>query len=266
MISKAIESRALSSSAGAAWQPLRRRTLVDQALEAIVAAAARSLILPGDRIVEAEIARSLGISRVPVREALRLLESQGVVTSTPYRGIRLMEVSPQRIDQVVDARLALETHAALAALRLGRHRGNGLDRLDRAVQEISRTAARRDAYGLAAADTEFHRVLCRLGGNDVLAMLWESLARQLTVIVGLSTLGKSMRRIIAEHHALLEAFRRGDSTQLVRALEEHIGSQNREVDYRRLVAERRGQGRRAAADGLAHLPDAPALASSQTWK
>lgn len=231
----------------AAWQPLRPRTLVDQALEAIVAAAARSLILPGDRIVEADIARSLGISRVPVREALRLLESQGVVTSAPYRGIRLMEVSPQRIEQVGDARLALESHAALSALRLGRHRDHGPEALERAIREISRMAARRDAYGLAAADTEFHRVLCRLGGNDVLCMLWESLARQLTVIVGLSTLGKSMRRIIAEHQALLEVFRRGDPAGLVRALEEHIGSQNREIDYRRLVSERRGEDLRSVA-------------------
>ena len=229
------------------WQRLRPRTLVDQAVEAIVAGAARGLILPGDRIVETEVARALGISRVPVREALRLLESQGVVTSTPYRGIRLMEVSPERIEQVVDVRLALEVRAAVAAIRLGRHRDSAISDLVRALEELSLMAARRDAYGLAAADTTFHRTLCRLGGNAVLCMLWESLARQLTVIVGLSTLGKSMRRIIAEHQTLIEAFRRGDPAELERALEEHIGWQNREVDYQRLVAERRGQQRPEAA-------------------
>ncbi len=223
------------------WQQLKPRTLVDQAVEAIVAGAARGLILPGDRIVEADIARMLGISRVPIREALRLLESQGVVTNTPYRGIRLMDVSVERIDQVIDVRIALEVRAALAAVRLGRHEDDGIVILERALDELSLMAARRDPYGLAAADTEFHRRLCRLGGNVVLSTLWESLARQLTVIVGLSTLGKSMRRIIAEHQTLVEVFRRGDLAQLERALEEHIGWQNREVDYQRLVAERRGQ-------------------------
>lgn len=230
------------------WQRLHPRTLVDQAVEAIVAGAARGLILPGDRIVEANIARALGISRVPVREALRLLESQGVVASTPYRGIRLMDVSRQRIEEVVDVRIALEVRAALAALRHGRNQGEGFARLEHALAELSLMAARRDAYGLAAADTEFHRTLCGLGGNDVLCMLWESLARQLTVIVGLSTLGKSMRRIVTEHQALLEVFGRGQPAELEQALEEHIGWQNRQMDYQRLVAERRGKRRPVAAD------------------
>ena len=61
--------------------PLSVKTLVDQVVDAIVEATALGVFLPGDRIVEAEIARSLNVSRIPVREALRLLESQGVVVS-----------------------------------------------------------------------------------------------------------------------------------------------------------------------------------------
>lgn len=217
----------------------RKHTLVERAVDAIVAAAARGLILPGDHIVEADIARTLGMSRVPVREALRLLESQGVVTSTPFCGIRLMEVSRKRIAEVVEVRLALETRAALAALSLGRHRGRGPAPLERALEDISGAAQRRDSYGLAVADTAFHRTFCALGGNDVLCLLWESLARQLTVIVGLSTLGKSMPEIVAEHRALLDAFCRGDAAELKCVLEEHIDWQNRAVDYGRIVAERR---------------------------
>src|SRR5690348_9267599 len=77
--------------------PVQPRTMVEQAAEAIVAAAARGVFLPGDRLVEAEIARDLGISRVPVREGLRLLESQGIVVSTPYKGMRLMQVSNEGV-------------------------------------------------------------------------------------------------------------------------------------------------------------------------
>jgi DNA-binding GntR family transcriptional regulator len=223
------------------WQRLSPRTLVEQAVEAIVAGAARGVILPGDRINEAEVARGLGISRVPVREGLRLLESQGVVTSTPYRGTRLMEVTPERIEQVVDVRMALEVRAALAAVRLGRNHDVSTAGLETALAELSLMAARQDAYGFAMADIEFHRQLCRLGGNAVLSMLWESLARQLTVIVGLSTLGKSMPQILAEHEVLLAEFRRGEHTGLKRALEDHIGWQHRAIDYQRLIAERRDQ-------------------------
>ena len=96
--------------------PVQPRTMVEQAAEAIVGAAARGVFLPGDRLVEAEIARDLGISRVPVREALRLLESQGIVVSTPYKGMRLMQVSNAGVAELLRVRLALETLAVQEAL------------------------------------------------------------------------------------------------------------------------------------------------------
>ena len=67
---------------------LRPITLVEQVVDAFVKAAAEGQILPGDRIVEADLAKALNVSRVPVREALRLLESQGIVVNSPYRGMR----------------------------------------------------------------------------------------------------------------------------------------------------------------------------------
>src|SRR5215213_5415749 len=99
--------------------PVQPRTMVEQAAEAIVAAAAGGAFLPGDRLVEAEIARDLGISRVPVREALRLLESQGIVNSTPYKGMRLMEVTNAGVAALMRVRLALETQAIGEALGQG---------------------------------------------------------------------------------------------------------------------------------------------------
>ena len=88
------------------------RTLVERVVDAIVEAAARGLILPGDRVVEAEVARELKISRVPVREAFRQLESQGIVINKPYRGMRLMDVSVERLEKTLKVRLALEALAA----------------------------------------------------------------------------------------------------------------------------------------------------------
>src|SRR3954452_10874117 len=80
--------------------PVQPRTMVEQAAEAIVAGAARGIFLPDDRLVEAEIARDLGISRVPVREALRLLESQGIVVSTPYKEALARPGGPERFDRL----------------------------------------------------------------------------------------------------------------------------------------------------------------------
>jgi DNA-binding GntR family transcriptional regulator len=222
-----------------AWQPLRPRTLVDQAAEAIVAGAARGIILPGDRIVESQIAQGLKMSRVPVREALRLLESQGLVISEPYKGIRMRPVTRAHLDQLMEVRVSLETTAARRAVALGRNKGAALSALNRKLDEIELMATRQDAYGIASADAALHRELCRLSGNDVLCSVWECLARQLTIIVGLSTLSKPMEGIVAEHRILLREFARGTPANLDRAIEDHIRVQNDALDFERIVEERR---------------------------
>ena len=219
----------------------RRRTLVETVLDAIVAGAARGDILPGDRIVETDIATELKVSRVPVREALRLLESQGLVVSAPFKGVRLSPVTRERLDQLNEVRVALEKSAASRAVVLGRNKGGTLAALERRTEALARMAARKDAYGLASADAAFHRELCRLSGNDVLCAMWEMLARQLTVIVGLSTFTKPMQAIVEEHRMLLDTFREGRLPDLDRALEEHIRIQNDVLDFVAIIEERRRQ-------------------------
>jgi DNA-binding GntR family transcriptional regulator len=235
-----------SDGAPVDWRPLQPQTLVDLAIDAIVAAAAAGIVLPGDRIVEADLARKLGVSRVPVREALRLLESQGVVVNEPYKGIRLRPVTNLRVDELIEARCALEASAMARAIAGKRNRGPHLDPLRAAVREMDLMAARGDAYGLATADTGFHRALCRLGGNSVTIDLWETLARQVTIVFGLATLGKPMPGIVDEHRDLLAVIERGDIRAIRRALDEHIAVMNHALDYEAIVAARRA-AREAAA-------------------
>ncbi len=223
---------------GSEWQKMRPRTLVAQATDCIVAAVARGLILPGDHIVEQDLASALGTSRVPVREALRLLASQGLVVSKPYRGMHLMPLTAAHVAEVREVRLALETAAARRALACGRNDAPALAGLRRAIDEMELMATRQDGYGLASADTAFHRKLCGLSGNQVLCIVWETIAVHMTIIVGLSTLAKSMQGIVEEHRILLEAFARGDAAALDRALEEHVRIQTDAVDFERLIAER----------------------------
>lgn len=220
---------------------LQPRTLVHQVIDALVAGASEGLILPGDRIVEADLALQLGVSRVPVREALRVLESQGVVVNEPYKGIRLTPVTPQRIDQLIEVRVALETMAARRAIRSGFNSGIHIEGLASLVQEMAAMADRNDVFGFATADTNFHRALCALAGNTVLNDMWEMLARQMTIIFGLSTLGKPMAAIVDEHLRLIEVFRSGDVADMARELEDHIDVQIHKVDIENIVAQRRSQ-------------------------
>ena len=178
---------------------------------------------------------------MPVREALRLLESQGIVINEPYRGIRLRPVTNQRVDELIEARVALEASAVERLVRAKRNRGAHLEPLLGAIREMDLMAKRNDVYGLATADTEFHRALCRLGGNSVTTELWETLARQFTIIFGLASLSKPMPAIVDEHHELLAAIETGRMAAIRRTLDQHITVMNHAVDYEAIIATRRAQ-------------------------
>ncbi|WLS79002.1 GntR family transcriptional regulator [Erwinia pyri] len=221
------------------WALARPRTLVDHAVDAILSAASRGLLLPGDRVSEPDLVTRLGMSRVPIREALRILESQGIVSSEPYKGIRLMEISHQRLEQIIDVRVPLETLACRRAIEAGRNGPREIRTLNQSVEELLLMQQRNDVYGFASADTAFHRVLCSFAMNPVLSNLWESIARQLTVIFGLSTMGKSMSAIIEEHQRLVDVFAEGDIRKMAEEIEQHIRVQALDVDYEKIIAERR---------------------------
>ncbi|MBV9636496.1 MAG: GntR family transcriptional regulator [Methylobacteriaceae bacterium] len=235
----AVEDIAAGPEVPAGWQKVRPRTLVSQAAEAILAAVSRGLLLPGDRVVENDIAAALGVSRVPVREALRMLEQQGVVMSEPYRGMRLVPLTRSRLDEIVEVRIALETAAARRALILKRNTPAAVRGLERAIDELELMAVRGDSYGLGSADAAFHHEFCRLSGNEMLCTVWQSIAVQVTITVGLSTLVKSMDNIVEEHRELLGVFMAGSAAKLGRAIEDHVRVQNAAVDFEGLIAERR---------------------------
>jgi len=224
-----------------AFLKLHPRTLVHQVIDALVAGASEGLILPGDRIIETELATQLGVSRVPVREALRVLESQGVVINEPYKGIRLTPVTPERIDQLIEVRVALETTAGASAIRRGQNHAAHLAELEQIVQHMETMAERNDVFGFATADTSFHRSFCRFGGNTVLSDMWEMLARQMTIIFGLSALGKPMAAIVEEHRTLMQVFASGDIADMAHAINDHIDVEIHKVDLENIIARRRSE-------------------------
>ncbi|MCO6419991.1 GntR family transcriptional regulator [Siccirubricoccus sp. KC 17139] len=220
--------------------PVQPRTMVEQAAEAIVAAAARGIFLPGDRLVEAEIARDLGISRVPVREALRLLESQGIVSSTPYKGMRLMQVTNAGVAALMRVRLALEVLAVREALA----QPGGAERflgLRDAAAGFSAVVGAPDPALRVAAEEQFHGELCAASGNPPLLALWQSLSRQLAVVWGLGQGINDAPAADREHHALLQALEAGDEAQAVALLSVHI-QRNEGQDFEAVTAARRHRG------------------------
>ncbi len=235
-----VTERAGADTEGRRLSPVQPRTMVEQAAEAVVAAAARGLFLPGDRLVEAEIARDLGISRVPVREALRLLESQGIVVSTPYKGMRLMQVSNEAVAQLMRVRTALES-LALRELMPLREAGQ-LAGARLAARRYEEAVQAGDTAAMVAADEAFHGELCRLSGNGVLNGVWHSLARQLSVVWGLGRDARPAERVCAEHRDILDRIEQGDAPGAQAALDTHLGWAE-EFDFEAAIARRRAAKR-----------------------
>jgi DNA-binding GntR family transcriptional regulator len=203
--------------------PVRPRTMTEHAAEAIVAGAARGLFLPGDRLVEAEIARELGISRVPVREALRLLESHGIVVNHPYRGMRMMQVTNRTAADLAKVRLALELMALSEVIERVAG-GQPVAPLSAAAERYARIGldAAADIAAVIAADRDFHATLVGLAGNDPLLQTWDGLSRRLTLLWAIGQTHTSRDDIVGQHANLVEAIRETDRERARAVLEGHI--------------------------------------------
>ncbi|EMF4351875.1 GntR family transcriptional regulator [Providencia sp. PROV110] len=222
------------------WQPIKARTLTDDVVDKIVEAATRGYILPGDRIVEKEIAEKMNVSRVPVREALRILESQCIVINEPFKGIRMAPVSEERLDELIEVRVLLELHVIRKFITGKKHLDNQcIEKLKECIDKMTMAAKLEDSYLFSLSDVNFHRTLCELSGNKTLTSLWENVSKQLTIIIGISTFTKPMEEIIQEHKVLLDKICAGDLPVLEKEIKEHIYNQNKKINFNLAVDKKR---------------------------
>jgi DNA-binding GntR family transcriptional regulator len=216
--------------AGPPLGPLRPPTFVDHVVEAIVSRAALGKILPGSRINELGLARELQVSRAPIREALRMLVAQGVVENTPYQGMRLAPLTPERVRQINKVRLELEK-LSLREITDLKHAGALHAALQNIVEDMKTAARKEDRLALASLDADFHETLMRAANNPVLLKLWQMLRPQLVIIFGLATLKKSLRKVVDEHRNLLAGFSSSSSDKVGALMDEHILADNLSIDF-----------------------------------
>lgn len=200
----------------------RSVTLTDQVLEAIVRGAIERRIPFGARLVEAEIAKELNVSRVPVREALRLLCSQGIVENQPYKGMCLINVDDRLIRDSLTVRHHLETLAVRLALENMWSGRASVEVLREALAVMHKAWKSGSAADMAASDVGFHRAIVKMAGNDTLEFVWETLARKIQVIVGIAWWASDQERIYQQHVSLLKIFESRNLATVLEVLEPHI--------------------------------------------
>ena len=198
------------------------RTLAEQAVDAILEAIARGVFLPGDPMVEAYIARDLGFSRVPVREALCRLESQGVVEGgAPKKCARLVQPTQRDVDELIELRRTLEVMALRHAFAC-RDDPNRWQDLRHGVAEGRIAARARDQVRMLAADRMFHRGLWEASDNTLLLNSLNQLAQRQMVMWSVVRDSIAFDTAQAEHEAILTAIDKGDVGEAERLLSVHV--------------------------------------------
>ncbi|MER5876438.1 GntR family transcriptional regulator [Streptomyces sp. NPDC001910] len=195
-----------------AARPEPRRDRVYEALLELISSQA---LPPGRHLIEDELARHLGVSRQPVREALQRLDSEGWVDLRPGKGAFVHTPTEDETDQLFGVRALLETEAARLAA-VGSSAPAGLDRLDHLCAAGEAAVAADDVEGAVDANTTFHACVRELAGNTVLAELAVHVERRVrryyTPIV---------HQAWVEHRELIAAIAHGDGTRAERVMRAH---------------------------------------------
>jgi DNA-binding GntR family transcriptional regulator len=209
--------------AGAArlFEPLETQTLATQVYARILEAIRTGPLKPGDRLIETDLAESLQVSRASVREALRMLQSKGLVVSSHRRGTFVAEINAADAREIYTLRSLLEGYA----VRVLAERGTAADLADlqRCVDELRLAGERRDYERIVELDLRFHRDVCASLGNWRLLETWTSMVTQLRALLLTKYDLYDDSPAIAESHArLLDAVRSRDAAGAERMVQEHI--------------------------------------------
>src|SRR5438105_6142994 len=202
---------------------VRSPSLAEQAADAIVTGVSAGALKPVQRLVEVELAGLLNMSRVPLREALKILEAQGIVERIPHRGTRIAMFDEARVHQICEVRIALERIALSYAVPFYRAEPGLLARLDQIIAAMARAAERLEWIEISRADLEFHREICRASRNSIIETLWDALARHVFIVFGHEIRDERDAPIMApQHQRLRDLLAAGDIATLHSEIESHI--------------------------------------------
>jgi DNA-binding GntR family transcriptional regulator len=206
-----------------AAQPLTsldRSTLRERALEALRTAISSGQYRPGDHLGEEELARRLGVSRGTVREALRHLQQDGLVTAGARGMLRVHSLSPVEIRDLFQVRGALEG-LAVTLIIASPKRNAAVARLRKALSDLDDPD--RDFTAHIDADLGFHLLLCQLSENSVLVDAWRHLEGQVRLTIFNDGDEHHTNIMSGSHHApIVDALEAGDAAQAVKVLQDHM--------------------------------------------
>lgn len=199
---------------------ISRTVLADQVRDRLLEAILAGQYPPNSRIIETRVARELGTSQAPVREALRGLEALGLVEISPFRGARVRHPSTRELLEAYVVRSELESLGA--RLAVPQLTDEDLAELIGLGDEMQRAARAGDRHAVAIADANFHARLVRAARNATLERVWRALEPFSRTYITLVIPGSDVQWTADIHAPILSALRARDTELVVRALQQHF--------------------------------------------
>ncbi|HZW82559.1 MAG TPA: GntR family transcriptional regulator [Candidatus Deferrimicrobium sp.] len=198
------------------YKPLRE-IVFESLREAIIG----GVLKPGERLMEIQLAEEMGVSRTPVREAIRKLELEGFVVMIPRKGAYVAGISLKDIADVFEIRAALEALAAsLAAERITEEE---LEQMERLLVRKAELTEANDLDSIVEVDTDFHAILFKASRNEKLGQILNNLREQIQRFraVSLAMPGR-MKEALEEHRKIVEALSERNVALVASLAAEHI--------------------------------------------
>ncbi len=214
--------------------------LVEQVRDAILTEVASGQLAPGDRIIQEHIAKTLGVSRQPVQQALLLLRNQGVLRDAPGRGLEVAPLEPDQVQHMYDMRAVIEGLACRLAAEQGAERAA---RLGPALIDAGRKAVASGSVAkMVAADLKFHEFVYSLSGNPLVAPAMATHWTHTQRVMGEVLIRDEAPRDIWDQHAqILDAIAAGAGVRAETLARKHI---TQAADF--MVARMRGEAKATA--------------------
>jgi DNA-binding GntR family transcriptional regulator len=215
--------------------PLSHRPLKDDLFETLHKRIIAGAYHPGEWLRQEELASEMEVSMTPVREALDLLVAAGLAERVPYRGVRVVELSPREIVEAYGMRLLLESVAArAAATRITREQAEALSRI---VDEIDGQVSLNDMSHARQLSREFHLSIVKASGDSLLVKLYSVAANSFpdwmlyeAMFRHPELLAASIKAEQAEHRAILRALINHNAEEAARLVSQHILHMGRDIE------------------------------------
>lgn len=184
----------------------------------------RGELKPGERLMEIQLANKLGVSRTPIREAIRKLELEGLVLMIPRRGAEVAEITEKSLRDVLEVRRALEELAVrLACLRM---KPEDLEELKLAASEFEGVLGDEDITVVAEADVAFHDVIYLATENERLISLLNNFREQMyRYRVEYLKKKEFHKKLLKEHEEIIRAIENGECDRATEVMSQHIENQ-----------------------------------------